>query len=152
MDGVTQCSRQSGSALVIVLLVMTLIFAGALSLRRTTLFQADMALARVRTEQQRYLTEGVLAYGLLIAHKNVEELMTFPDRTEIIEAGAWPLGHDLRHYTGKVCFITHKAGVRVIAQLYEGLSLVKQLQCELTKESEGKRIFLSLYADTAFSR
>ncbi len=153
MNGIPKGSMQPGSAIVVVLFVMMLIFAGALSLRKMTLFQADMALTRVRVEQQLYLTEGILAYGVLIAHKNFEVLVAAPDRKEIIEAGTWPLDTDLRRYTGKVSFLTHKKGVRVVAHLYEGNSLVKQLQCDLTRENEGmNRIVLSNYTDTLFAR
>lgn len=147
MESRIKSLSQSGSALIVVLLVMTLIFAGALSLRKLTLFQADMALARVRAEQRLYLTDGILAYGVLIAHKNFQTLMADPDRTEIIQAGTWPLGTDLRHYTGKVCFVPSKKGVRIIAQLYEGSFLVKQLQCELIKEEAFDRVSLAHYSD-----
>ncbi len=148
MESRTKSLPQSGSAIIVVLLVMTLIFAGALSLRKLTLFQADMALARVRAEQQFYLTDGILAYGVLIAHKNFQALMASPDRTEIIEAGTWPLGTDRHRYSGKVCLAMHEKGVLILAQLYEGSSLVKQLQCELIKEGEAlHRVSLAHYSD-----
>lgn len=127
-----------GSAILLVLGVMTIVLLGALALERTVLFQADMALTRVRVQQQFRLADGILAYGVMLAQDNFDALQERQDQAVTIDAGFWPLGTNVQSYRGVLIFAPQKTNMLVTAQLYDSRSCVKTMYCTVAADGPKK--------------
>jgi hypothetical protein len=127
-----------GSAVLLVLGVMTIILVAAVAVRRAVIFQSDAALERVRVEQQFRLADGILVRGIMHAKQHFEELMQQQEREVNLDMGAWPPVGKTQQYRGKITFFPQKTGIRITAQLLDHGICIKKAGCMLAAGEQQK--------------
>lgn len=136
--------RDDGSALVMLLLILSTAIICSFALWRHSLRIADVVYNKELYYQQRYATEGLLLCGCRIAAYNSTKLMQEFGRQAVITFSQWPItvkttGRGLVYLTAQT-----PEQIEVRAFLYRDEQCVCSLACTVHVTKEGDR-------DTRFS-
>jgi len=127
---------RSGSAVLIVVLVLSMIMLSCFNLWRHTALNMDMVLKRQEREQKYRITEGVLYYGISLCK---DQFKTIGKRKKKIElpVGTWRLkSHP--PYVGKLIITPHDKTIHLKAFLIEKKSSVFAMSCSLERKTAAK--------------
>ena len=139
-----QC--RPGSAVLIVVLVLSVIMLSTFNLWRQTALTMDMILKRQTWEQKHRIVEGVLHYGIAFCKNHFETI----DKKKIeLHVGTWQLkGHPL--YVGNLLITPHDATISLRASLITNKRSVFVMSCSLerrkvVKEGMNKKKFFVIH-------
>jgi len=128
--------KKNGSTIVILLFVvsaLTLVLTAAL---RNATFSFDIALQQARYEQQRWITEGILNYGIAYVKMNAVNIVK--NNTEITIPTNYWTAESFKGYEGTLKIIPDNDRGTVIAQLKKDHELVMSMQCQCNLLFEDK--------------
>jgi len=139
---------RSGSAVLIVVLTLSMIMLSCFNLWRHTALNMDMVLKRQEREQKYRITEGVLHYGIALCKNHFKKIDKRHKKKKIeLRVGMWRLkGHP--PYGGKLIITPHEnmthleASLRVLRSFSEkGMaknSSVFAMSCSLERKTAAK--------------
>jgi len=124
---------QSGSALLLVMVVTTALMVCVTNVWYTASLASDAALERQHAEQHLQATQGLLTYAVALCADNARVLCD-PKRqsrdTTTFSLPQWPCG-DGQAYTGHIISEAYKGTVTITAHLKHQDTPVTSLQCTL---------------------
>ena len=110
-------NNQSGSALVMVLLITTVLMICSANVWHTSFFATDITRKRQQAEQQFWATHGLMMYALAYVQQNFNDSVIQTPTPVKHSTDYWPCG-DGRPYSGVVSYaIRDEKAVQVRAQL-----------------------------------
>lgn len=130
---------RQGSAILIVVLIMSALLLSCLNLFKSTTLTVDLVLKRQEREQKSRATQGVLNYGVDLCSKRFSlfEGQARDGKTSwTFSVGTWDI-RGLGKYDGQLC-VTWKEGVLLLnATLLEKKSCAFGIGCELERKKKG---------------
>jgi hypothetical protein len=138
--------KKRGSTIIILLFVVSALTIMLTAALRNAAYSFDVSLQQMRYEQQRWITEGILNYGIAYVKTNFKELSSLHLSTPSGLAGfgghrAEPLTESFKDYEGTLKVIPENDNVILIAQLKKDRQVVMSIQCQcnLTFEDKEKK-------------
>lgn len=128
-----------GSALVMVLCVMTAITMLATVALRNSAYGLDLALKRLQYEQQFRAVDGLMQYAIAATQENYDALSTIAENI-VISFDAWPPTKKKAPYSGKITFKAEE-GVLLRAELVGAGVLLCALSCNVQRLEENSAQF-----------
>jgi len=120
---------RNGSALVIVMLLMTVIMVCIANTWHTTFYATDIARKRQCCEQRLRATEGLINYAVALCKDNWQELVTQKAQEGTLSTVQWPCG-DGQLYAGTVTIkLNNKSEALLKAQLIDHGTVICTLGC-----------------------
>lgn len=127
---------REGSTLLMVIMITSIVAVCAINMWRSSWYATDLARTRVLYEQQWRAAEGLLNYGISVAHKNYEglkERARLQEYTTELHVTQWPAG-DGNMYDGVIGFVVDKDRVQIRSALCTHAKELCVVQCALHKE------------------
>lgn len=113
--------NQSGSSIIMVLVIMTILSMVAMAALKSSLFVADFAQQCIASEQRFCVAQGLLNYGVAIAKVNFDEIVKHAEPAEIEIDG------------GTITLTPSKESIAIDARAYESGKPVRVLNCHISK-------------------
>jgi len=129
---------RSGSAVLIVVLVLSVIMLSCINLWRHTALNMDMVLKRQEREQKYRITEGVLHYGIGLCKNQFKKIGKRGKKKKIeLQVGTWRLkSHP--PYVGKLIITPDDNTIHLKAFLMDKKSSVFAMSCSLKRKTAAK--------------
>jgi len=131
-------STQKGSAILIVILVMSAVTIICINIWRATVLTADFSYKRQAREQKFQIAQGVLNYGIALCKDRFKILEQHTTKGEAIEldVGSWKIDDHIS-YKGKLVVVPKGNSVHLQASIIEGSSCGFSLGCQLHQKTVG---------------
>jgi len=132
---------KSGSAILLVLLVMSAIIFCGFNLFQSTILTTELVLLRQEREQLMRVTEGVLNYGISFCTNQFDFLAAqAKNKTKnwVFEVGRWKLN-------GETVFIGHLSvaledqTVKLIASLFSEKACIFRMECDIERKTKKEK-------------
>lgn len=132
---------RTGSAVLIVILVLSAVALWCLTMMKTVSLNTEMALKRQEREQRYRMAHGVMHYGLWLCKQRFAVLQERASEHPAydFDVGTWKLENALA-YTGKLHLGVHDNVIDLQARLYDTKQQpVFSITCELVCQHEGEK-------------
>lgn len=133
-------AEQSGSALLIIILVLSAVAAWCLAMLKSVSLNMDMALKRQEHEQIYRITEGVMRYGMWLCKTRFAQLTAHAaEQPEYdFDIGSWKLEGGAS-YSGRLQCTVNGEMVDLVARVYDAKkNNVGTIKCQLVRQVDDK--------------
>lgn len=122
---------QSGSSILLVLMVMSILTIVCLTTYKNSLFFADFARHTIKAEQHFMLAKGLLEYGIGYVSTNFDKLALQPGPIQMEI-------HIDEYKTGILMLMPATDSIHIQADLQSGQKSIGGTECTVIKQADGK--------------
>ena len=133
-------NTKSGSAILIVVLVMSAVMIVCLNMWRATALTTDLACKRQEREQRFRIAEGVLNYGIALCKERFESLKILAkagEKTIELDVGKWEVKGQ-PPYNGRLEVLLKGKTVQLTASIIAEATCAFAVGCNLEQKTIGK--------------